>query len=85
MEAGGRIVDAYTTEFLKFNRFAPILIAEERDGAHRFQQYLKLEIQKHMAMAVMGTYAEVPEVVRCQEQVTGMGKAKMEMQKRPIV
>lgn len=51
-------------------------MAEEIDKAHRFQQSVSLEIQKHKAMTVMGTYAEVFEATQCQKQTLGEGKQR---------
>lgn len=42
-----------------------------------FQEGLGLEIQEHMAMIFMDTYAEVLEIARQQKQVIGKSKAEL--------
>lgn len=75
------MVDAYTTKFSRLGRFAPTLVAGERDRERRFQQGLSLKIQEHMVMTVMRTFAEVLEAAQHQEHISGRRKAELWMQK----
>lgn len=56
-------------------------MVEERGMTHRFQQDMSLEIQEHITITVMETYAEVLEAARYQEQATGRRKAEMGIKK----
>lgn len=77
----GMTVDEYIFEFSKLSRFAPPLVTEERDRARRFQQGLNLEIQEHMAMTVIKTYAEFLKAAEHQEQATGKRKVELGVSK----
>lgn len=68
-------------EFLRFSRFAPTLVAEERNKARRFQHGLSLETREYMTMTIMNTYAKVLKAARHQEQATGR-MTEIGMQKR---
>lgn len=45
------------------------MVTVKWDRARRFQQGLRLEIQQHMAVVIIGTYSEMLEAVQCIEQV----------------
>lgn len=44
----------YAAEFSRFNIFALLLVAKERDRARRFQKGRNLNIQEHMAITIWG-------------------------------
>lgn len=64
-----RSVDEYVTEFLRLSWFAPNLVKDEEDRAERFQQGLRLEIQKLIASQELGTYNEVLTAARKVERI----------------
>lgn len=49
----GMIIDAYAAKFLRLSRFAPLLVAEERDKECRFHLGLSSEVQDYIAMTIM--------------------------------
>jgi hypothetical protein len=65
-----RLVEEYAVEFLRLSRFAPNLVKEEEERADRFQQGLRLEIQKHLASQELETYDKVLTAARRVEIVT---------------
>ena len=62
-------VDAYASKFLRLSRFALTIVAEEPDRANRFQQGLRLDIQKLIASQELETYARVLTSARRTEAV----------------
>lgn len=64
LKQGDQTVDEYANEFLRLSRFAPRLVTMEEDRAYRFQQGLKLEIQQHLAIAVLETFSGVLEAAQ---------------------
>ena len=78
-----RTVDEYATEFLRLSRFAPYMVAEEEDRANRFQQGLRLDIQKFLVTQQLGTYSEVLSAARGLEQVIEK-ENKSRLQARPL-
>ena len=64
-----RTVDAYAAEFLRLSRFAPSMVKDEEDRANRFQQGLRLEIQKFLAPQQLDTYSQVLTAARRVEMV----------------
>ena len=69
LRQGSRTVDEYTVEFLRLIRFAPYMVAKEEDRANRFQQGLRLDIQKYLVTQQLGTYSQVLSATRGLEQV----------------
>ena len=45
------------------------MVAQEGDRARRFFQGLDINIQSHIAILPLNTYAQVPETARTQEQI----------------
>ena len=62
-------VDAYAAEFARLSRFAPSMVAEEEDRAHRFQQGLRIELQRMMVSTALVTYADVLDAAHRAERV----------------
>lgn len=69
LNQGGRIVDQYAAEFTRLSRFAPYMVAQEGDRAWKFLQGLDINIQSHIDVLSLNTYAQVLETVRTQEQI----------------
>lgn len=69
-----RSVDAYAAEFVKLSRFALILVSDEEEKTHIFQQRLRNYLREHLVGHKYKTYLEIFEVVCCLEQVTKEGK-----------
>jgi len=57
LRQGSRMVDEYTSEFLRLSQFAPYMVADEEDRANRFQQDLRLDITKHLVTQQLVTYS----------------------------
>jgi len=62
-------VDQYAAEFTKLSRFAPYMVAQEGDCAKRFLHGLDINIQSHIVILSLNTYAQVLETVRTQKQI----------------
>jgi len=69
LQHGSRSIDEYAAEFLRLSRFAPYIVAAEKDWANRFQQGLRLEIQKFLVTQPLRTYSQVLSSARSLEQV----------------
>ena len=63
-------MDGYTTKFLRLSRFAPSMVAQEAEKAHRFQQGLQWDIQSHLASNQLDTYQQVLTAARRVESVS---------------
>ena len=62
-------VDAYAAEFARLSRFAPSMVADEEDRAYRFQQGLRIGLQRMIVSSMMTTYAQVLDVAHRAERV----------------
>ena len=62
-------MDEYAAKFLRLSRFAPYMVAEEENRANRFQQDLRLDIQKFLVTQLLGTYSQILSVAHSLEQV----------------
>ena len=69
LRQGSRSVSEYAAEFLRFSRFALYMVADEEDLANRFQQGLRLDIQKFLIIQQLRTYSQVLSAARGLEQV----------------
>ena len=69
LRQGSQMVDEYTIEFLRLSSLAPYMVAEEKDRANRFQQRLRLDIQKFLVTQQLRTYSHVRDTARCLEHV----------------
>ena len=76
-------IDEYAAEFLRLSRFAPYMVADEEDRANRFQQGLRLDIQKFLVTQQLGTYSQVLSAARGLEQVMEK-ENKSKLQARPL-
>ena len=59
------------------------MVAEEEDRANRFQQGLKLDIQKFLVTQPLGTYTQVLSATHSLERVVEK-KNKSRLQTRPL-
>jgi len=48
LRQGSRTVNEYAAEFLSLSRFAPYMVGKDENQANRFQQGLRLDIQKFL-------------------------------------
>ena len=57
-------MDDYAAEFTRLSHFAPWHIADDRDRACRFEQWLSLEVQKQLITSSFTTYDEILNAAR---------------------
>ena len=81
LQQWSRTVDEYAAEFMRLSRFAPKLVEEEADRAHRFQQGLSAEIQVQLSSHVLETYSQV--LVRARNIEKALGKHERTQPQRP--
>ena len=55
-------MDQYAAEFTRLSRFALYMVAQEGDHARRFLQGLDINIQSHIDVLPLNTYAQVLEL-----------------------
>ena len=64
LNQGIRTMDQYAIEFTRLNRFAQYLVAQQGDRAKKFLQGLDINIQSHIAILSLNTYAQVLETAK---------------------
>lgn len=74
LKQGRRTVDEYAAEFVCLSRFAPYMVVDKEDRAHRFHQGLRLDLQKYFVTLQFTIYIQVIDVARDVERV--MNKEK---------
>jgi len=75
--------DEYVVEFLWLSQFTQYMVADEEDRANRFQQGLRLDIQKFLITQQLGTYSQVLSAARGLEQIMKK-ENKIRLSVRPL-